>query len=189
MAPRRRDDDGPSWYVDDDDSDENRFLDENGQLALHLVPYRDSVGGEGYRPCEDATGLLVSPKDRRLAKLGLLVVNVRGEFYNQAGTTAGDYGPGRPIQLIPEPDNPHDDRAVMVCDGSGGNKCGYMNKQQARRYLKRLEAGEQLEGMVLFHRIVDGEREAVQIIVGSPDQIATVRSPRPAGAVTPAHMR
>ena len=37
------------WYVPADEGDETRFLRPDGRLALHLVPYRDSWGGEGFR--------------------------------------------------------------------------------------------------------------------------------------------
>lgn len=146
------------------------------------------MGGVGLRLCEDSSGLMVGPTDRRLPKLDILVVNVRGEFHNQAGATNGDYVPGTEISLVPEPDNPYDDRAVMVCDGSGGNKCGYMNKQQARRYLKLLERGEDMEARVLFHRVEDGQRVAVQLIAAPRRIMRSIFSPRPPGAAKPVHL-
>jgi hypothetical protein len=185
QAPERE----PSWYVPVDEGDETRFVGPDGMPALHLVEHTDYMGGVGFRLCEDSTGLLVSPTDRRLPKIGLLVSNLKGEFYNQPGTTDGDYMPGRPVTLIPEPTNPHDDRAVMVCDGTGAHKCGYVNKQQARRYLKRLAAGDELEAMVLFHRMEGPQRVAVQVLVGAPGVLAYLRGPRPEGSPAPAHLR
>jgi hypothetical protein len=40
------------------------------------------------------------------------------------------------VELIPEPDNPHDPRAVMACVGSEG--VGYLSRGLARRYGERI---------------------------------------------------
>ncbi len=99
-----------SWYVPNE-GDESRFLAADGRVQLHLVPYRDGKGEDVLRLCEDNTGLLIGPNDPRLPRVGILVSQLRGESYRSQSGTAGDFTPGVRVLLVPEPDNPADDRA------------------------------------------------------------------------------
>lgn len=101
------------WYVPAD-GDGARFVGQDGAPPpLHLIDYRS--GGESVlRLCEDSTGLLVGPTDRRLARAGIYVSNLRGESYHPKECKAGDFGPGQPVRLIREPDNAYDPNAVAV---------------------------------------------------------------------------
>jgi hypothetical protein len=187
-AARGHRDDGPheSWYVPSG-ADLRRFIGPDGLPALRLVPYRS--GENVLRLCEDATGLLVGPADRRLTAAGVLVSNLRGESYDKPACRAGDFSPGAPVELAPEPENPHDDRAVAVYDASGRHKAAYMNKQKARAYLKRLHAGETLGAISLRGTSARTPCEQIAILVATPQVIAHLRSPRPRGAPRPAHLR
>lgn len=82
------------WYVPVD-GDRERFVDPaSGMPLLHLI--RHYSGGEDVlRLCEDSTGLLVGPTDRRLAPAGIYVSNLRGENYHKAACRRGDFSPGR----------------------------------------------------------------------------------------------
>jgi hypothetical protein len=71
-------------------------------------------------------------------------VNVVGESHYQAALwkATGLENTGARVdceciaELIPEPENPHDPRAVMVC--VGGECVGYLTRGLARRYGKRI---------------------------------------------------
>lgn len=175
------------WYAAPD-GDNQRFIGVDGCLTVHLIRY-----GEGddtvLRFCEDSTGLLVGPTDRRLPPAGLLVSNLRGGRYYEADCMAGDFSPGAQVRLVPEPDNPHDSQAVAVFDGTGRYRAGYVNKQKARAYLKRLAAGEELAAISLRGSHPGGEPGVVSILAAAPAVLAHVLAPRPADSPPPAHTR
>ncbi len=117
------------------DGDGARFVGQDGAPPpLHLIDYRS--GGESVlRPCEDSTGLLVGPTDRRLARAGIYVSNLRGESYHPKECKAGDFGPGQPVRLIREPDNAYDPNAVAVtADRARAQPAAYVNKAKARTW-------------------------------------------------------
>jgi hypothetical protein len=155
---------------------------------VHLIRYghgQDAV----LRFCEDSTGLLVGPTDRRLLPAGLLVSNLRGGRYNESDCRAGDFSPGAQVRSVPEPDNQHDSQAVAVLNRTGRYRAGYVNKQKARAYLKRLAAGEQLAAISLRGSRPGGDPGVVSILAAAPEVLAQVRASRPAGSPPPAYTR
>lgn len=177
------DESNPRWYAAPDGNNQ-RFIGTDGRPTVHLIRY-DGV----LRFCEDSTGLLVGPTDRRLLPAGLLVSNLRGGRYYEADCRAGDFSPGATVRLVPEPDNPHDDRAVAVFDRTGRYRAGYVNKMKARAYLKRLAGGEELVAISLRGSRPGGDAGVVSILAAAPDVIAHVRASRPAGSPPPTYTR
>jgi len=90
---------------------------------------------------------------------------------------------------MPEPDNPHDDRAVAVFDRTGRYRAGYVNKQKARAYLKRIAAGEELAAISLRGSGPGVDTGVVSILAASPDVLAHVRAPRPPGSPPPVYTK
>ncbi|HEX5542514.1 MAG TPA: HIRAN domain-containing protein [Micromonospora sp.] len=178
----------PSWYVPTD-GDKSRFEGADGLPSLRLIPYRDSGGEEVLRLCEDATGLLVSPTDRRLPAVGVYVSQLRGEAYHQAGCRAGDFAPGAPVRLVREPDNPHDRYAVAVHDATGEHRAAYVNKQKARMLTKLLDAGEPLDAISIRGTAGGAPCGQVAIIAARPAVIDRLLSQRPDHLPVPAHLR
>jgi hypothetical protein len=183
------DDDGDGrWYVPQD-GNPTRFVGDDGLPTLRLITYTDTTGETVLRFCETSTGLLVGPSDTRLAKAGLLVSQLRGESYHQPACRTGNFSRGATVRLVPEPENPYDDRAVAVYDATGRHKCGYVNKQKARAYLKRLAAGEQLEAISLRGTSAGRPCAQVTIVAATPAALARVGEPMPAGAPRPVRGR
>jgi hypothetical protein len=179
------DESNPRWYATPDGNNQ-RFVAADGRLTVHLIRYgqgQDAV----LRFCEDSTGLLVGPTDRRLLPVGLLVSNLRGGSYNEADCRAGDFSPGASVRLVTEPDNPHDSQAVAVFDRTGRYRAGYVNKMKARAYLKRLAAGEQLVAISLRGTRPGGNPGVVSILAAAPAVLAHVRAARPAGSPPPVY--
>jgi hypothetical protein len=174
-----------NWYVPKD-RDVSRFVGPDGLPTMRLIRYRDGDGQDILRFCEDGTGLLVGPTDVRLPAAGLLVSQLRGERYYEDSCTAGDFRPGVEVRIVPEPHNPHDDRAVAVFDRTGQHRAAYINKQKARAILKRLKAGEHLAAISIRGRGPGVSTDQVAVVVATPQVIAHVLSPRPAGAPAPA---
>jgi hypothetical protein len=144
-----------------------------GPHRLHLVEYQG-----GLRLCEDATGLLVGPTDRRLQRAGLYVTNLRGAAYYQAAAKQADLRPGQPLHLVPEPDNPHDAYAVAVYPNRGNGPIGYVNKQKA-----------QLSAVSLRGTGPGVKCEAVAVLAAEPRVVAHLLSPRPSSLPRPAFLQ
>jgi hypothetical protein len=177
-----------SWYAPRD-GDARRFIGADGMPCLRLIPYRDSAGEDVLRLCEDTTGLLVGPTDPRLTTAGVLVSQLRGEAYHDAACRAGDFRPGARVRLVPELDNPYDDRAVAVYAENGRAVAAYMNKQKARAYLKRVAAGETLEAISIRGTRAGRACEQIAVLAATPQVIAHLLSSRPVGAPKAAHER
>lgn len=174
-----------SWYVPKDDPE--RF--NQTPVPLRLIQYRDGSGEQVMRLCEDSTGLLVGPSDRRLAKVGVYVSQLRGEAHHVSGCRAGDFEPGSPVVLRREPDNPHDPNAVAVYDATGKHMAAYVNKQKAKMLSKLLDAGEPVEAISIRGTRSRTPCDQVAVLAAHPDVLAHLRSRRPAGAPKPAHLR
>lgn len=171
------------------DRDKCRFVGSDGLPPLRLIRYRDSGGEEVLRLCEDATGLLVSPSDRRLPAVGVYVSQLRGEAYHQAGCRAGNFIPGAPVQLVREPDNPHDSYAVAVYDPTGKHKAAYVNKQKARMLTRLLDGGEPVAAISIRGTAAGRHCGQVAILAARPAVLDQLLSPRPGDLPPPAHLR
>ncbi len=129
------------------DGNQQRFVDSaEGTPLLHLI--RQYSGGEYVlRLCDDSTGLLVGPTDRRLAPAGVYLSNLRGESYHKTACRRGDFSPGPAVGLKREPDNPHAPFAVAVtADAHGTAVAAYVNKQTAPTLAKLLDSVNRFTG-------------------------------------------
>ena len=66
------------------------------------------------------------------------------------------------IDLVPEPDNPHDTYAVKVCRRTG-EQIGYLKRERARKLVEKLELGHRCSAFV--KRFSGGETHSVSITV------------------------
>lgn len=165
----------PRLYVEAG-TDADVFLTPDGHLTLRLRPYWDTGGEHILRLFDTKTGLMVGPTDRRLAKLGILSVQIRGERYYHRACKEGDFSPGSPVLLRPEPKNPHDAHAVAVVDQTGHYRCGYLNKQKARSYPALVEAEGSLTAISVRGTGPGDPCPQVGIIAGSPATMDTLLS-------------
>lgn len=116
------------WYVPTG-GDPRRFVPgADGLPPLHLIRYRDASGEVVLRLCEDSTGLLVGPTDRRLFVAGVYSYQLRGEAHHRRVCKVGDFSPGAPVLLVRQPDNPHDSNAIAVQPASHpGTVAGFVS--------------------------------------------------------------
>lgn len=187
MAAPAADDDvsADGWYVPRD-GDTDRFVSSDGLPPLRLVQYRDTEGEYVMRLCENATGLLVGPSDRRLPRAGIYISQLRGEAYHQEACRAGNFYPGEPVRLVREPDNPHDPNAVAVYDATGTHLAAYVNKQKARLLTKLLDTGIPIEAISIRGTRANVACDQIAILAASPEVLRHLLGPRPPGAATPA---
>lgn len=180
----------PDWYARPD-GDSGRFAAPEGAMPpLHLIRYRDTHGENVLRLCEDSTGLLVGPTDRRLSPAGIYVSNLRGESYYKRACRDGDFSPGATVRLQREPENPHDPFAVAVtADRDGAKVAAYVNKQKARALSKLLDSGVELRAVSLRGTIDGKPCEQISVLAARPEVVAHLLSPRPRHLPRPAHTR
>jgi hypothetical protein len=174
-----------SWYVPK--GDPHRFETPTGVPDLHLIAYRDAGGSTVMRLCEDSTGLLVSPTDMRLPKIGIYVSNLRGEVYHQAGCKAGDFRPGAPVTLRREPSNEYDKNAIAVYDRTGQHLAAYVNKQKARMLAKLLDAGANIAAISLTGTPAGKPATGIAVLAAAPELLQHLLQQRPAHLPPPIH--
>ena len=63
-------------------------------------------------------------------------------------------GIGEDIELVPEPDNPHDANAVAVTRRRTGEQIGYLSRDVAGRLVEQAESG--MEFSAEIHEIIGG---------------------------------
>ena len=80
----------------------------------------------GYRLRDAATGEIVRWEDPRI-----LVVPVAGVSFRPESLEDSSFDPGRPLALVPEPDNPHDPNAVAVWNEERTLQLGYVPRELA----------------------------------------------------------
>ena len=90
--------------------------------------------GSGYRLRDAATEQVVREDDPRIH-----VIPVAGVSYRMDDVQAEGFAPGRPLSLVPEPDNEHDPNAVAVWNEERTLQVGYVPREIA----PQLAGGEQ----------------------------------------------
>jgi hypothetical protein len=92
--------------------DETRYVtrDADGLPTLRLVDAGDRLAI--WSPVDG--GALINPKGPGLRLLGLVTPYAWGSDYHAAAYRAADLSKGRPVELRPEPDNPHGRHAVAM---------------------------------------------------------------------------
>jgi hypothetical protein len=88
----------------------------SGRLRLWL-----ERAERGYRLRDAETGEPVRWEDPRVR-----VVAVAGVSYRLDALADPSFDPGRRLALVPEPDNPHDPRAVAIWNGERTLQLGYV---------------------------------------------------------------
>jgi predicted RNA-binding protein YlxR (DUF448 family) len=177
------------WYVSSGPDQRERFQLVNGMPPFRLIPFRDFEGEEVLRLCEDSTGLLIAPKNRYLPGVGVYVSQLRGEKHYVAGCEAGNFLPGSPVQLVREPENPHDVNAVAVYDESGIHRGAYVHRARARQLSKLMDRGEQLAAISIRGTAAGQRCPQIAILAAAPEFVRHLLKPRPMGAPLPAHLK
>lgn len=155
--PREREE--RSFVLGPDGMPTGRLRRERGRLVI----FTDDLAG------------MVNPTSARLHSLGLYCFRIRGVTHHEAAVRSGDFRPGARVRLVREPDNEHDPNAIGVYAAGAERPAGYVNKLNARRLAKRLDAGENLAAIS-----VRGDRPGVDtiapwVLVAAPDVLAHLR--------------
>lgn len=148
-------------YVSDylpDELQERLFpADLQGVPPVRVKPRR----GEAWL-VDDVYGRLITPGNRRLTKLGVISLNLRGVEHYRKNHRSATLKPLGKLELVREPDNPHDKNAVAVCAPGTIAPLGYVNKALAGQLAKRLDAGEELAAVLL-------RKQPFSIVIATPE--------------------
>jgi hypothetical protein len=90
---------------------------------LRLWLERDRRGA-GYHLRDAATGEPVEWDDERI-----VVVPVAGVSFRPEAAADSSFDPGRPLALVPEPDNEHDPNAVAIWNEDRTLQAGYVPRE------------------------------------------------------------
>jgi hypothetical protein len=115
--------------------------------------------GDGFRLRDAATDELVRESDPRIH-----VIKVAGVSYRIESLQEEAFAPGRPLALVPEPDNEHDPNAVGVWDEARTVQAGYVPAETARD----LDASE-WQAVSLREFFEDGQRAGLRVLLAPRD--------------------
>src|SRR4051794_37603355 len=120
--------------------EEARYLtrDERNLPVLRLVDAGDRLAI--WSPVDG--GALINPKGPGLRQLGLCSSYARGSNYYPSAYRAADLRKGQWVDLLREPDNPHDKNAVAMC--APGTRVPFAHVQRGRvpAVARRMDAGD-----------------------------------------------
>ena len=135
-----------------------RLVRERGQLAM-VVP-------QG----------MVNFRSRTLARMDIYAFRARGVTHYEDAITAASLSPGSKVRLVREPDNEYDPNAIAIYSGRGVGPLGYVNKQNAARLAKALDAGEAFAAITLSGSPAGRDGDPLTILAAHPDVIAHMRA-------------
>jgi hypothetical protein len=100
-----------------------------------------AVGGFGFVESPDGEPPKRFRAEDRVGSLLGQVVRVAGPRYHGEALQSEAFAPGRPLRLVPEPDNPHDPNAIAVRDAEDRQRVGFVPAEVAEDIGRRLAAG------------------------------------------------
>ena len=142
-------------YVSFDDGMPNiRLARERGQLVM-VVP-------QG----------MINYRSRALHRADIFPFRVRGSGHYEDAVLAASLSPGSKVRLVREPNDEYDANAIAIYSGKGIGPLGYVNKQNAARLAKLLDADESFEAITLSGSPAGRDGDSLTVLVARADVIA-----------------
>ena len=137
----------------------------------------------GYSIVDPDSGEFLARDDPALAARGLWVTGVAGAARHHAEALASaDVGPGRPLALRRDPENPHDPNAIAV-HVARGEQVGWVPRELAEELAPELDRGGPLAAIVLReqrHSPRDPRHGLTMLLARAPAiEVATRERSRP----------
>lgn len=145
--------------------------DKSGLPDLRLIMVRDTL------VLESPTGHWINPYSPAVRKLDITIFRVRGVTFHHQAVKIGDFSPWSSVHLKREPWNEHDPNAIAVYAERARALAGYVNKQNAKRLAKRIDAGESLKAISMRGGTV-GDQATPTILVSTPTIISHLTAER-----------
>lgn len=119
-----------------------QYLDAPWPASVRVQPVAERLDADSERRLHGALAWLRARRDPPLAPSERLFFPIAGYTHYRTHALEGRFVPGQRLQLVREPDNPHDPLAVRI---SWNNQTlGYLPRPANRRIARRLDAGEAL---------------------------------------------
>ena len=112
-------------------------------------------------------GQLVDYKILALRHFQIFAFRVVGMSFYEDPNKPFKFRNGQRIQAVREPDNEHDANAVAITTGRPAKKIGYVNKQRAAWVAKVLDAGQELDGI-----IIQSKAASPRVLLTTPEMLA-----------------
>jgi hypothetical protein len=122
--------------------------------------------GDGFRLRDAATGEIVREEDPRVR-----VIAVAGVSYRMDDVQDEAFMPGRPLALVPEPENEHDPHAIGIWDEARRVQAGYVPAEVAATL-----RAEEWQAVSLREFGDEGRRVGLRVLLAPSD--AWVGRPR-----------
>ena len=75
------------------------------------------------------------------------------------------FAPGQPLELVPEPDNPHDPNAIAVWNAGRSLHVGYLPREYAAKLAKDLGGGPKIACMAIWETRKGKQRVALRALM------------------------
>jgi HIRAN domain len=112
-------------------------------------------------------GELVDYKTLALRHFQIFAFRVVGMGFYEDPNKPFKFRNGQRVQAVREPDNEHDANAVAIHAGRPRKKIGYVNKQRAAWVAKMLDAGHELDGI-----IIQSKAASPRVLLTTPEMLA-----------------
>lgn len=168
-----------TYHVRQPRARDDRYADPDAYDPLPVLTLRrwDYGQGEG----DDAEGYGFETPDGKIwasgqcqwsrwPELGVLQLKVIGVKYHQDVVDSVLCDPGRPMLLVPEPDNPHDPKAISIRDAAGEQVAGYVKAGSCSR-LRNMLRSREFRVMSLACRSAGGHRTGLKLVVFRPGRL------------------
>jgi hypothetical protein len=133
----------------------------DGMPPLRLVPSNNGLD------LALPDGELVDYKILALRHFRIFAFRLVGMGFYQDPDKPFRFRNGQRIQTLREPDNEHDANAVAIYTGRPAKKIGYVNKQRAAWVAKLLDAGQELDGI-----IIQSNAASPRVLLSTPEMLA-----------------
>jgi hypothetical protein len=112
-------------------------------------------------------GQLVDYKILALRHFQIFAFRVVGMGFYEDPNKPFNFRNGQRVQVVRETNNEHDANAVAITTGRPAKKIGYVNKQRAEWVAKLLDAGQELDGI-----IIQSKAASPRVLLTTPEVLA-----------------
>ncbi len=133
----------------------------------------ERLDGSGFQ-LRDREGRALAWDDDALAAEGVAIFGVAGVSYRLDAAQGDAFAPGRPLSLVPDPENEFDANAIGVWDEGRRVQVGFVPADRAVELGDRL-AREQLAAVSLWEWRKQGQRCALRALVGPATVVQRVQ--------------
>jgi hypothetical protein len=119
-------------------------------------------------------GGLINPKGPGLRHLGLYASYARGANHYRSAYRAADLRKGKWIDLVPEPQNPHDKNAGAMCAPGSRVAFAYAQRGRAPAVARRIDAGQDMAAVSMRGPGEGRDDDSTFVLIGSRSDLTAM---------------